>query len=202
MATESTGTRLTTEAMPEVGVHSVWDIDPAHSLVQFSVKHMMFTTVRGRFTDVQGVIHCADESDPSSASVEATIAAASIDTGDEQRDTHLRSEDFLDAERYPAITFKSTRIDMMAEDQMRVAGNLTIRDVTREVILDTTYNGRGVNPWGKEVSGFTAEARINRKDYGLTWNAALESGGLLVGDRLDILIEIQAVKRDPDTASG
>jgi len=182
--------------MPEVGVQSVWDIDPAHSLVQFSVKHMMFTTVRGRFTDVQGVIHCADESDPSSASVEATIAAASIDTGDEQRDAHLRSEDFLDAERYPAITFKSTRIDMMAEDQMRVAGNLTIRDVTREVILDTTYNGRGINPWGKEVSGFTAEARLNRKDYGLTWNAALESGGLLVGDRLDILIEIQAVKQE------
>jgi polyisoprenoid-binding protein YceI len=190
----TTGTRLTTEAPPQAGVASEWKIDAAHSLVQFAVKHMMFTTVRGRFTDVQGTIHCVDESDPTSASVEATISAASIDTGDAQRDTHLRSPDFLDVEEFPTISFKSTRVERTAQDQLRITGDLTIRDVTRGVVLDTTFNGRGTNPWGQEVSGFTAETRINRKDFGLTWNAALESGGLLVGDKLDILIEIQAVK--------
>jgi polyisoprenoid-binding protein YceI len=191
----TTGTRLTTELPPQVGVESEWKIDAAHSLVQFAVKHMMFTTVRGRFTDIQGLIRCPDESDPSSASVEATIAAASIDTGDTQRDEHLRSADFLDVAQYPTITFTSTRVERTGEDQLRIAGNLTIRDVTREVTLEATYNGRGTNPWGQEVTGFTAETRLNRKDFGLTWNAALESGGLLVGDKLDVLIEIQALKQ-------
>jgi polyisoprenoid-binding protein YceI len=196
-----TGTRLATDLPPAVGTASEWKIDAAHSLVQFAVKHMMFTTVRGRFTDVQGRIHCVDEADPSSASVEATIAAASIDTSDAQRDTHLRSPDFLDAEQYPTITFKSTRVEQTGEDQLRIRGDLTIRDVTREVALETTYNGRGTNPWGQEVTGFTAETRLNRKDFGLTWNAALESGGLLVGDKLDILIEIQAVKQSDEEST-
>lgn len=196
MATEMTGTRLTTEAPPETGAQSIWAIDPAHSLVQFAVKHMMFTTVRGSFTDVSGTITCPDEADPSCASVEATIKAASITTGDANRDNHLRSADFLDVEHYPDITFKSTSVELIGGDELLVTGNLTIRNVTHEVGLHTTYNGRGTNPWGKEVTGFTAETRINRKDYGLNWNAALESGGLLVGDKLDILIEIQAVKLD------
>ena len=197
MATEmTTGTRLTTEAPLEAGAKSEWRIDAAHSLVQFAVKHMMFTTVRGRFTDVQGLIHCPDEADPSRASVEATIAAASIDTGDANRDAHLRSEDFLDVERYPTITFRSTRVERMTEDQLQITGDLTIRGVSREVMLDTTYNGRGTNPWGVEVVGFTAQTQINRKDFGLTWNAALESGGFLVGDKLDGLVEVQAVKQE------
>ena len=177
MATEmTTGTRLSTEVAPAVGTRSVWAIDAKHSLVQVAVKHMMFTTVRGRFTGVRGTIHCVDEADPSCASVEAEIAAASIDTGDAQRDAHLRGEDFLDAERFPTITFKSTRVERVGEDELRVTGDLTIRGVTRETTLDTTYNGRGTNPWGQEVAGFTAETRLNRKDFGLTWNVALETG--------------------------
>ena len=197
MATEmTTGTRLTTEAPPQVGARSEWAIDRAHSLVEFAVKHMMFTTVRGRFTDVRGTIRCPDEADPACASVEVEIAAASIDTGDAQRDAHLRGEDFLDVERYPTITFGSTRVERTGEDELRVVGDLTVRGVTRPVTLATTYNGRGTNPWGKEVVGFTAEATINRKDFGLTWNVALEAGGLLVGDKLNVLIEVQAVKQD------
>jgi polyisoprenoid-binding protein YceI len=155
---------------------------------------MMFTTVKGRFTSVRGLIHCADEADPSCASVEAEIDAASIDTGDEQRDAHLRSAEFLDVERYPTITFTSTRVERVSADDLRVIGNLTIRGVTRDGILATTFNGRGKNPPGREVAGFTAATEINRKDFGLTWNVALETGGLLVGDKLDVLIEIQAVK--------
>ena len=197
----STGIRLTTEAPPRTGTPSVWEIDAAHSLVQFAVKHMMFTTVRGRFTDIQGKIHCVDEADPATASVEAVIAAASITTGDEQRDAHLRSADFLDVETYPAITFTSTQVERTGEDQLRIVGDLTIRDVTRSVTLETTFNGRGTNPWGREVAGFTAATRINRKDFGLTWNAALESGGFLVGDMMDILIEVQAARAGDEPAA-
>jgi polyisoprenoid-binding protein YceI len=127
--------------------------------------------------------------------VEATIDAASIDTGDAERDAHLRSAEFLDVERYPAITFKSQQVERVAENQLRVVGDLTVRGVTRQVDLATTYNGRGRNPWGQEVAGFTATTKINRKDFGLTWNVALESGGFLVGDTLDVLIEVQAVKQ-------
>jgi polyisoprenoid-binding protein YceI len=192
----ATGTRLTTEQAARAGEASAWAIDPAHSLVQFAVRHMMFTTVRGRFTDVRGTIHCRDEGQLESASVEVIIDAASIHTGDPQRDAHLRGEDFLDVEHYPTITFVSTRVVPTTEDQFRVVGELTIRDVTREEVLDTTFNGRGVNPWGKVVAGFTALTQINRRDYGLAWNAALESGGFLVGDTIDVLIEIQAVKQD------
>jgi polyisoprenoid-binding protein YceI len=182
--------------MPEAGKQSIWEIDPKHSLVEFSVKHMMFTTVKGRFTDVRGTITCVDEADPSLASVNAQIGATSIDTGDPDRDAHLRGADFLDVEKYPSITFKSTRVERRSEDQFRVIGDLTIRDITREVALETTYNGRGTNPWGKEVSGFTAETSINRKDFGLKWNVALESGGLLVGDKINVLLEIQAINQD------
>ena len=191
----TTGTRLTTDEAPQTGTKSTWTIDAKHSLVQFAVKHMMFTTVRGRFTEVSGVIECPDEADPSSSSVTAEIAAASIDTGDADRDTHLRSADFLDAEQFPTITFKSTSVERVAQDELRITGDLTIRDVTREITLATTYNGRGANPWGQEVAGFTAHTRINRKEFGLTWNVALEAGGLLVGDNLDVLIEIQAVNQ-------
>jgi polyisoprenoid-binding protein YceI len=195
----ATGTRLTTTAEPAAGaqVETIWDIDPAHSLVEFSVKHMMFTTVRGRFRKVRGEIRCPDESDPTRASVSAQIEAASIDTADEGRDAHLRGPDFLDVQRYPTITFDSTRIERSgAQDQYRVYGRLTIRDVTREIELNTTFNGRGRNPYGKTVAGFTAETSLNRRDFGITWNAALESGGLLVGDKVDVSIEVQAVKRE------
>jgi polyisoprenoid-binding protein YceI len=196
---DTTGTRLTTTAEPETdtaAVTTIWDIDPAHSLLEFSVKHMMFTTVKGRFKTLRGAIVCPDESAPARASVEAEIDAASIDTGDATRDAHLRGADFLDVEHYPTIVFRSTHIDRTGtQDEFRVHGDLTVRGITREVVLDTTFNGRGRNPWGKEVAGFTAETTLNRRDFGLNWNAALESGGLLVGDKVEVAIEIQAVKR-------
>ena len=196
MATEiPTGTRLTTEVAPEVGKETVWEIDPKHTLVEFSVRHMMFTTVKGRFTAISGTIHCADEADPSRSSVEAEIDAASITTGDEQRDAHLRSADFLDTEKYPKITFKSTRVEARGQEELRLVGELTVHGTTREVTLEMTFNGRGKNPSGQEVAGFTAQTTVNRKDFGLTWNAALESGGLLVGDKLEIMIEVQAIRR-------
>jgi polyisoprenoid-binding protein YceI len=196
MATQTpTGIRLTTEVPAEVGKATVWEIDPKHTLVEFSVRHMMFTTVKGRFTGVRGVIHCVDEADPSQARVEAEIDAASISTGDEQRDAHLRSADFLDTENYPKINFKSTRVHARNEEELRLVGELTVHGTTREVTLETTFNGRGKNPYGQEVAGFSAQTTINRKEFGLTWNAALESGGLLVGNNLEIMIEVQAIRQ-------
>jgi polyisoprenoid-binding protein YceI len=196
MATEAaTGALLTTEGAREAGQESIWTIDAKHSLVEFAVRHMMFTTVRGRFNEIQGTIHCPDEADITRAWVEATIDVASIDTGDPDRDAHLRSAEFLDVERYPTITFKSTRVDRFDEDEFWIVGDVAIRGATREVELATVFNGRGTNPWGQEVAGFTATTQINRKDFGLTWNVALESGGFLVGDTLDILVEVQAIKQ-------
>jgi polyisoprenoid-binding protein YceI len=190
-----TGTRLTTTAENNVGA-TTWEIDPSHSLLEFSVKHMMFTTVRGRFRTLRGTILCPDESDPTQASVEAEIDASSIDTGDETRDNHLRGPDFLDVQNYPNITFKSTRIERSeTADQYRVHGDLTLRGTTREIVLATSFNGRGRNPYGKEVAGFTAETTLNRRDFGLNWNAALETGALLVGDKVNVLVEVQAVKQ-------
>src|SRR3954451_462097 len=156
---------------------TAWEIDSKHTLGELSVKHMIFPTVKGRFSAVRGTI-VLDEDDPTRSSVEAEIDAASIDTREEQRDAHLRSADFLDAEQHPNITFKSRRIEPTRDrDRLRVIGDLTIRGATREVALDTTLNGRGTNPWGQQVAGFTAETSINRKDFGLNWNAALEAGG-------------------------
>jgi polyisoprenoid-binding protein YceI len=171
-----------------------WSVDPSHSAVEFSVKHMMVSTVRGRFTGVTGAI-VEHPQGHGYSSVEATINAATVDTHDARRDTHLRSPDFLDVDQFPTLTFKSTSIEERGEDRLRVYGNLTIRDVTRQVVLDTTINGRGNTPFGTEVWGFTAETSINRKDYGLNWNVALETGGILVGDTVKITLEIEAVKQ-------
>ncbi len=184
----------TTTSPAQTGTRTIWQIDPAHTLVELSVKHMMFTTVKGRFTGVRGtIVDVAD--DPTKSSVEAEIDAATVNTGEPQRDAHLRSPDFLDVEKYPTITFKSTRIEGTRE-RFKVVGDLTIRGTTREVVLDTTFNGTGKNPYGKTVAGFSAATEINRKDFGLTWNVALEAGGWLVGDGIKITIEVQAVKQD------
>ena len=173
---------------------TTWVIDPSHTLVEVSAKHMMFTTVKGRFTGVRGtIVDHAD--DPTQSSVEAEIDASTIATGDAQRDAHLRSADFLDVENYPTITFRSTRIHGTRE-RFRVVGDLTIRGVTREVVLDAELQGRGTNPFGKEVAGFTATGQINRKDFGLTWNVALETGGMLVSDTVKIALDVQAFRQD------
>lgn len=175
---------------------STWTIDPAHTAVEFAVKHMMFTTVRGRFKDVKGTI-VVDEQNPDRSRVEVEIAAASIDTGVADRDAHLRSADFLDVENHPAITFRSKRVEgaMKVEgDRFRVVGDLTIRGTTFEVALDATYEGTGKDPWGGTRSGARATATIDRREWGLKWNQALETGGILVANEVRIEVEVQAVK--------
>ena len=185
---------MTASIAPQVEKTTIWQIDPAHTVVEFAVKHMMFATVKGRLGSVHGTI-VDDAADPSRSSVEVEIDAASIDTREEKRDAHLRSPDFLDVQNYPTITFKSSRVERTGQDRLRVIGDLTIHGTTREVVLDTTINGRGTNPFGLEVAGFTAETTINRRDFGLTWNMALETGGVLVGDTVKILLEVEAVKQ-------
>lgn len=172
---------------------STWKIDPAHSIVEFAVKHLMISTVKGRFSDIEGEIVIAD-GDPSRSSVSATLKAASIDTRTGQRDDHLRSADFLDAANYPEITFKSTRISGDKND-FKVTGNLTIRGVTREVTLDATNEGAGKDPWGGDRIAFSATTKLDRRDFGLTWNQAIEAGGVLVGNDVKVSIDVQAVKQ-------
>lgn len=170
---------------------STWTIDPVHSLAEFGVRHMMVSTVKGRFKEIQGTL-TIDETDLAKSKVEVEIAAASIDTRDEKRDAHLRSADFLESETYPLITFKSTKVEPKGNDELQVAGDLTIRGVTRPVVLKATFNGRGKSPFGQEVIGYSATTSFNRKDFGLVWNVGLETGGVMVGDEVKIALEVEA----------
>jgi len=182
---------------------TTWQIDPAHSSVEFAVKHMMFTTVRGRFKDVKGMIE-ADEQNPDASTVQVEIAAASIDTGAADRDAHLRSADFLDVEHHPTLTFRSKRVEGAARkagDRFRVVGDLTIRGTTMEVTLECEYGGTGKDPWGGTRAGATASAKIDRREWGLKWNQALETGGILVANEVRIEVEVQAVKAAPVAVS-
>ncbi len=176
-----------------------WHIDPAHSEIQFSAKHMMIATVRGKFARFSGTID-GYEQNPTAAQVDVQIEAASIDTGNEQRDAHLRSPDFLNVEQYPYITFKSTKVEQLDAEQGRMYGELTIRGVTRPVVLEVEYAGMAKSPWGTTSAGFSARTRINRKDWGLNWNVALETGGWLVSDEITISIEVELV-RQPEQAA-
>ncbi|MFL5509985.1 MAG: YceI family protein [Gemmatimonadaceae bacterium] len=180
------------ETAPSIGSKTTWKLDPSHTLVEFSAKHLMITTVKGRFTDVEGLIH-ADEKDATKSSVEATLKAASIDTRTDQRDNHLRSGDFLDVEKFPEITFRSTRIEG-SRKEFKLTGDLTIRGVTKPVTLDVTFEGQTKDPWGGERVGFSASGKIDRRDFGLTWNVVLEAGGLTVGNDIKINIEVEAVR--------
>ncbi len=171
-----------------------WQVDGVHSTVNLTVRHMVISKVRGRFTRWNAKL-ALDTADLARSSVEVEIEAASIDTGAADRDAHLRSADFLDAERYPTLRYRSRRVEAASKDRLRVVGDLTIRDVTREVILDVEYGGQGKDPWGNQRAGFTATTSLNRKDFGLTWNQALETGGVLVADRVDVEIELQAVRQ-------
>lgn len=172
-----------------------WKIDPAHSQVQFSVRHMMISNVRGRFEDFTGAVEF-DEEDPARSSVEVQIEAASINTKEPQRDTHLRSPDFLDAENFPQLRYKSRRVEMMDASHGRIIGDLTIRGLAREVVLDVEYAGKAKSPWGTVSAGFSATAKLSRKDWGLIWNSPLETGGFLVGDQVNISIELELIKQD------
>jgi polyisoprenoid-binding protein YceI len=171
-----------------------WEIDSTHSGVHFSVRHMVVAKVRGQFARWSGTLSLED-GDLARASVDAVIDASSIDTGLADRDTHLKSPDFLDVANHPELTFKSTRVEKLGDERLRVAGNLTIRGTTREVVLDVEYAGQTKDPWGNLRAGFTAKTSIERKDFGLSWNQVLEAGGVLVGDRVSIEIEIEAVKQ-------
>ncbi len=169
---------------------STWKIDPSHTAVEFAVKHMMISTVRGRFADYDATV-TIDESKPAGAEVVATISAGSINTGDPNRDAHLKSADFFDAEGYPKLMFVSKRVDGNLEGKFKVIGDLTIRGTTREIALDVEYQGEGRDPYGNEKRAYTATTKVDRRDFGLLWNVALEAGGLLVSNDIRITIEAQ-----------
>ncbi len=176
-----------------------WDFDLSHSSINFHVRHLMVSKVHGRFTKWGGKLEL-DEQDLTKSRLDVTIDAASIDTKDDKRDAHLRSPDFLEVDKFPSLTFTSTEIRRRGDDYL-VAGELTIRGVTKAVTLEVEGGDRVTDPWGGTRTGFSARTSINRKDFGLTWNMALEAGGLLVGDKLDITLEIEAVKKAANAAA-
>jgi polyisoprenoid-binding protein YceI len=171
-----------------------WEIDNRHSGIHFTIRHLVIAKVRGRFTRWSGTVLVPD-GDFGRASVEAVIDTSSIDTGLADRDTHLRGADFLDAQRYPEIAFNTLRVTAEGSDRLSVVGHLTIKGLTREVSLHVEHLGQAKDPWGNERVAFTAKGSIDRREFGLTWNQALETGGMLLGDRIDIEIEVQAVRR-------
>jgi len=169
-----------------------WNIDASHTLVEFTARHLMVTKVRGRFSAVTGSITIAE--DPFDSHVEAVIETASVSTGDDKRDAHLKSADFFNVEQYPEIKFASTAVRPAGNERYEVDGELTILDVTRPVTLELEYLGTFADPWGGTRAGFSATTEISRKDWGLEWNVALESGGLLVSDKVRINLEVQATQ--------
>jgi polyisoprenoid-binding protein YceI len=186
MASTATTTALT----------GTWNIDPAHTRIGFSARHAMVATVRGSFTDVTGVLQLNGD-DPTRSTAEVTIQTASINTGQPDRDTHLRSGDFFDVEKYPTITFKSTSARAEGDDEYVLVGDLTVRDVTRPVELEITYLGAATDPFGNSRAGFEGSTEISRKDFGLTWNVALETGGFLVSDKVKITVDVSAILQAP-----
>jgi len=182
----------TVQEAPKAGAKTQWKLDPTHTAVEFSAKHLMISTVKGRIADVEGTIDI-DESNPKNSSVVATLKGASIDTRTDQRDQHLRSADFLHVEKYPEITFRSTGIEG-ERDEFKLTGDLTIKDVTRPITLDVRFEGQQKDPWGGERIGFSATGKLDRRDFGLVWNLLLETGGLTVGNDIKINIEVEAVK--------
>jgi polyisoprenoid-binding protein YceI len=173
---------------------ATWNLDPAHTAAEFSARHMMVTTVRGGFRNITGTLEF-DPANPAAARVEAVIQTADmISTGLADRDNHLKSPDFLDVVSYPTITFKSTRVEPTGENRAKIYGDLTIRGVTREVAIDAEHLGEIASPWGDHRAGFTGSVTINREDFGLTWNMALEAGGWLVGKDVKIALDVEAIK--------
>jgi polyisoprenoid-binding protein YceI len=178
----------------QTGTKTTWTIDPAHTSVNFQAKHMMVTTVRGHLGPVSGAIEL-DERDFTKSEIEVVIDVSNLQTRDEKRDAHLRSGDFFDVENFPSALFKSTKIERTGEDTYKVTGDLTVRNVTKEVVLDTQFEGYTANPWGMKLVAFTATTRINRKEWGLNWNVALEAGGVLVGENIKLEIDVEAIKQ-------
>jgi polyisoprenoid-binding protein YceI len=187
----TTATRTTT---------NTWKIDKSHSNIDFKVKHLMISTVRGHFREFDATIEL-DELNPENARVTATIDVASIDTNVPDRDAHLRSDDFFNADRFPRITFDSTKLERHGETEFRMTGNLTMRDVTREVVLDGEFEGRLIDPWGNDRAAFSAQTEISRKDFNVRWNQALETGGVAVSDKVKISIYAEAVRETEPQAN-
>lgn len=184
---------MSTLAIPQTAV-TTWNIDPVHSHAEFKVKHLMISNVKGQFTRLKGVLKL-DENNVENSRVEATIEAASINTREEQRDTHLKSADFFDVEKYPELSFRSTRVSRVADEELAVAGDLTIHGVTRNVVFNVEGPTPATkDPWGNTRRGLSATTKISRKDFGLTWNAALEAGGVMVGDEVTITLEVEFIK--------
>ena len=178
-----------------------WQIDSSHSHIQFSVRHMMISRVKGTFETFSGTV-ALDEANPTNTVVNVTIDAASINTRDGQRDGHLKSADFRDAETSPAMTFASTKVEKTDSSHAKLHGNLTIREITRPVVLDVTYVGQAKSPWGTVSAGFSASTKINRTEWNLVWNQALETGGILVGEEISIEIDLELVKQPEAVAEA
>ncbi len=177
-----------------------WNLDTVHSSVNFSVRHMVISKVRGHFTQWSGTLDF-DEAQPQAAKLEVKVQTASVSTNDPQRDGHLKSADFFDVEKYPEMTYKSSAVEVVDKNHFRVQGQLTLHGVTKPVTLDVEYAGHGRDPWGGERAGFTATGRVNRKDFGMNFNQALETGGVLVGEQVDIALEVEAVAAKAKAAS-
>jgi len=171
-----------------------WQIDTSHSQINFSVRHMMISKVRGSFENFSGTVNF-DEENPTNTTVNIEVDLTGINTRDEQRDGHLKSPDFFDVENYPTMTFVSSRVEQIDEHNGRLYGQLTIKDVAKDVVLDVEYAGVAKSPWGTESAGFSASGSLNRKEWGLNWNQALETGGVLVGEKINIEIELELVKQ-------
>lgn len=182
---------MTTQTEPVAT--STWQIDSKHSTAEFAVRHMMVATVKGHISGVEGTINL-NEANLAGSSVTADLDVSTIDTREANRNAHLRSPDFFDVERFPKISFRSTRVESSG-DRVRITGDLTIRDVTRPVVLDASLEGRMRDPWGNERAGFSATTAIDRRDFGLTWNQALEAGAVLVGNDVKITLELEAVRQ-------
>ena len=184
---------MTTPTAPQTST-TTWNLDPAHSVAEFKVKHMMISNVKGQFAKVTGTLSL-DESDLTNSKVEAVIDAASIETRDAQRDAHLKSADFFDVEKFPTLTFKSTRVAIVGDGELSVEGDLTIHGVTRKAVFAVEGpTPPAKDPWGNTRVAISATTKINRKDFGLTWNAALETGGILVGDEVIITLDVEFIK--------
>ena len=171
-----------------------WQIDPSHSAVNFSARHMMLSTVRGQFEKFSGTVDF-DEANPAAAAVDVTIEAASVNTKDEKRDGHLKSPDFFDVEKFPGLSFKSKNVQVIDSNHAKLNGDLTIKGISKPVVLDVEYHGQVKSPWGTTNAGFSASTKINREDWGLTWNAPLETGGVLVGKDIKIELELETIKQ-------
>ena len=196
MAETSGATTATREVrVPETGV---WEFDKAHTSITIKARHMMVTRVRGHFKELSGNIHVAER--PEDSWVEATIQAASIDTGDPRRDDHMRSADFMDVAAYPEIAYRSTGFEVRGETRLRVTGDLTVHGITKPIQLDVEYRGRTTSPWGQDIIAFTAEGEMDREEFGMTWNQALETGGFLVGKKLKLEIEVEGLRAKDESA--